>query len=258
MNKFNKKLINEIVDIAQGVKKNKKLFLNINNHLGCVRYIDDCRFITRNIEKDAKILDLGCGVGHMSYILAKQGYDVTASEIFEDIPIYIDIYNESNKSKIPYLPANILEENHKLIGMKFDAVVICGVLEHVPDMSLFLQKIFHILKPGGKLFIQQFPNKYSLFEKINDYRKKSSHDIRLSKYELSLLVAFSTFKLHKIGYHQFLPYALNGFPKIVRAFYYGIEPLVRLVDKFLYKFPIINMFSTSIQLVCSKSTSCKS
>ena len=71
--------------------------------------------------------------------------------------------------------------------------------------TLFLQKIFDILTPGGKLFIQQFPNKHSFFEKINDFRGSSSHDIRLSKYELSLLVTFSSYKVTHVSYHQFLP-----------------------------------------------------
>ena len=115
-----------------------------------------------------------------------------------------------------------------------------------------------LIKPGGKLFIQQFPNKYSFFEKINDFRGSSSHDIRLSKYELSLLTTFSSYKVTHVSYHQFLPYALNGFPKFIKNFYYKIPSIVRTVDKFFYKFPLTRLGSTSIQIICLKSTSCKS
>ena len=253
-----KDIVSEIHQIAKNdVSTNKKLLVNIDNRLGCMRYVEDCEIITKNIDKNSQVLDLGCGVGHISYILAKQGYEITASEIYDE-PLYVTEYNKRNSSKISYIKANILEENHALTGKKYDAILLSGVLEHVPDMQLFLQKTFDLLLPGGKLFIQQFPNKYSLFEKINDFRGRSSHDVRLSKYELSLLVTFSTFKVYSASYHQFLPYALNGFPKIIRSVYYKIVPIVRLTDKFLYKFPLTRIGSTSIQIVCSKSTSCKS
>ena len=259
MKKYNSDLVNEIHQIARDdTETNKKLLVNIDNKLGCARYVDDCKIITKNIKRNSRVLDLGCGVGHISYILAKQGYDVIASEIFDETPLYIKKYNSFYEKKIPYVPANILEDNHSLTKETFDAIVLCGVLEHVPDMQLFLQKIFDILKPGGKLFIQQFPNKYSFFEKINDFRGSSSHEIRLSKYELSLLTTFSSYKVTHASYHQFLPYALNGFPKFIKNFYYKIPSIVRTVDKFFYKFPLTRLGSTSIQIICLKSTSCKS
>ena len=106
--------------------------------------------------------------------------------------------------------------------------------------------------------IQQVPNKSSKNEKINDLRGKSSHDIRLSKYELSLLLRFSEYKVEHCSYHQFLPYALNGFPKKLRDLYYRLAFLIRSLDKISFKTPIIRIGSTSIQSIGSKSTSCKS
>lgn len=258
MNKIKKETIQEIYEIAKSSKENKDILINVSTKLGCLRYFEDCNIIKRQVKKNSQILDLGCGVGHISYILAKAGYNVTASEIFEKTPLFIEKYNDLYPKKINYINANILENNHSLSNMKFDAVVICGVLEHVPDMRIFLRKIFELLNPGGKLIIQQFPNKYSLFEKINDYRNRSSHDIRLSKYELGLLLSYSTFKVTYSGYHQFLPYALNGIPRIFQNIYFRFSTLIRILDKFLYTFTFTKLGSTSIQIVCSKSASCKS
>ena len=255
------KLINEIKSIALNADRDLNLLANVNTSLGCRRYVDDFSSLSDFIDKDAKVLDLGCGVGHISYILARQGFlNITASEISEPTPLYVQNFNNNETStvNIDYIAANILQNNHALSDKKFDAVIICGVLEHVPDMHKFLKKIFSLLSPGGKLFIFQFPNKYSIFEKMNDYMGKSSHDIRLSKYELGLLATFSEFKVIQKSYHQFLPYTLARFPGIIQKAYFSLDRTLRLIDRIMFSTPLLNTFSTSIKLVGKKSTSCKS
>ncbi len=251
-------LIRKIIDIAVNSKRDKNLIGNIDNKLGATRYIEDAQFVINNLSKDSKILDLGCGVGHISYILNQHGYkNITASEIFDKEPLFLEYLRNEEGVSIDYIKADILKDNI-FKGQNYDAILICGVLEHVPDMRYFLKQCFDILTPGGKLFIQQFPNKNSLFEKINDYRKKSSHDIRLSKNELSLLLRFSEYKVESVSYHQFLPYALNGFPVRLRKLYHSQALLIRLIDKILFNVPILRVGSTSIQVIGRKSTSCKS
>ena len=251
-------LIKKIINIAVNAKRDKDLIGNIDNKLGATRYVEDCKFVVNNLPKDSKILDLGCGVGHISYILNHYGYkNLTASEIFDKEPLFLEYARNEEGILIDYIQADILKDN-VFMHKKFDAILICGVLEHVPDMRKFLKQCFKILVPGGKLFIQQFPNKLSFFEKINDLRGKSSHDIRLSKYELNLLLRFSEYKVENCSYHQFLPYALNGFPKKLRSLYYKVAFLIRFVDKILYSIPILSAGSTSIQVIGRKSTSCKS
>src|SRR5680860_222732 len=36
---------------------------------------------------------------------------------------------------------------------KFDAIVIMGVIEHLPDYERVLKKVYHLLKPGGFVFL---------------------------------------------------------------------------------------------------------
>jgi len=36
---------------------------------------------------------------------------------------------------------------------KFDAIVIMGVIEHLPDYKRVLKKVYHLLKPGGFVFL---------------------------------------------------------------------------------------------------------
>ena len=88
-----RKLIQELFDVAASAERDKNLLGNIDNKLGCARYVEDCELVTKNLHKDSKILDLGCGVGHVSYILARQGFNVIASEVYGGTPIFIDSFN---------------------------------------------------------------------------------------------------------------------------------------------------------------------
>jgi cyclopropane-fatty-acyl-phospholipid synthase len=36
---------------------------------------------------------------------------------------------------------------------KFDAIVLMGVIEHLPDYERVLKKVDHLLKPGGFVFL---------------------------------------------------------------------------------------------------------
>jgi hypothetical protein len=50
-----KDIVSEIHQIAiNDVSTNKKLLVNIDNRLGCMRYVEDCEIITKNIDKNMK------------------------------------------------------------------------------------------------------------------------------------------------------------------------------------------------------------
>jgi len=249
----------DLIQISKSSITSKSLAAHIDNKLGLSRYVKDSKFVAKLAKNAGVVLDLGCGQGHISYLLAKQGCNVVASEVFDEEPIYISKFNsEDNENTIEYLPTNILNPNHALEGRKFDIILLYGVLEHVPNFSLFLNKASELLTENGDLVIYQFPNRYSFFEKLNETFRKTSHDIRLSKQELRLLLNLNTFSVKEMKYHQFLPYNLNNFPTFIRKFYYSLGPLIRVIDSILYTIPIVSIFSTSIYVRAKKSLSVKS
>lgn len=108
------------------------------------------RFI--NIKKGARILDLGCGLGNLTWYFKT----VKAKVIGVDI----------SPQSIAYAKANIKSANitfqvqsaHNLdfIDNYFDAVIGNGILHHL-DLKKALPEILRILKPGGRIFFTE-PN----------------------------------------------------------------------------------------------------
>ncbi|MCS7123500.1 MAG: class I SAM-dependent methyltransferase [Candidatus Aenigmarchaeota archaeon] len=124
-------------------------------------------------EKDAKILDLGCGIGCYLYCLKKLGYNnVKGIEIDRELA---EIGKKAN------LDVEFVENS--LLWLKerketFDLILLLDVLEHIEKREQidFLQAIYHSLKRGGKLILT-VPNANSYLacrQRYNDWTHTSS------------------------------------------------------------------------------------
>ena len=114
-------------------------------------------FLSFNIDKDAKILDLGCGYGSLVYNIFHRGYS--------------NIYGiDTNESRINIghnhynvLQSNILHYSGDTIpfkNYKFDIILCFDVLEHIYKLNNFLKnQVVRVMKTNG-LFIFSTPNKY--------------------------------------------------------------------------------------------------
>ncbi|MBN2091300.1 methyltransferase domain-containing protein [candidate division KSB1 bacterium] len=96
-----------------------------------------------------KILDLGCGDGYLSYLMAKEKHQVTALDLsqnrlekFKDLAAEFGIEQKIGDVKNTGLP----DDTYQLI--------ICSeVLEHIEEYEKLLEEAFRILKPGGQLIV---------------------------------------------------------------------------------------------------------
>lgn len=113
-------------------------------------------FLKFNIQKDAKILDIGCNYGSLIYNLYKKGYknvygiDINNKTIKEGKKYYKEIRSRIkiyNGKKIPYQ------------DQFFDVVLMFDVIEHIPSIENFLKgQVYRVLKEKG-IFVFQTPNK---------------------------------------------------------------------------------------------------
>jgi ubiquinone/menaquinone biosynthesis C-methylase UbiE len=122
--------------------------------------------IVERIAEDAPgaVLDWGCGLGQVSDLLQRAGLNVTSFDYRGDsapdamvaLPRYPDVraHISSDPIALPYADAS------------FDAVLSCGVLEHVRDPDGSLDEIARVLRPGGTLYVYKLPNRLSYLEWI--------------------------------------------------------------------------------------------
>ncbi|MFA5403048.1 MAG: methyltransferase domain-containing protein [Candidatus Omnitrophota bacterium] len=109
------------------------------------------------IDSGKKIIDIGSGIGGPArYLAEKTGCQVTALELQPDLnQIASSLTERCNLSgSVNHLCGDILEFPEK--DGNFDAAVSWLSFLHIPDRAALLKKCCNILKPGGKIFIEDF------------------------------------------------------------------------------------------------------
>ena len=110
-------------------------------------YIELCK---AKIAAGASILDCGCGIGTSSYLLAKEGFKVTATDIS---PLFISEAKKKygNQPNLKFF----IEDANKMHfpNQSFDAVCSYDLLEHVTDVKNVLREMNRVVKARGLLII---------------------------------------------------------------------------------------------------------
>lgn len=97
-----------------------------------------CHFARFHLESDAKILDVGCGAGHLLYELHQLGYrDLTG----------VDPFIESRNDSINGL--RILKKDLQLVDGCFDFIMLNHSLEHMQNQADQMKKIAMLLNRHG-------------------------------------------------------------------------------------------------------------
>ena len=145
---------------------------NIKGNYKILHKINPLRleFILNNFDKSIKkknVLDIGCGGGLISELLAKKNGNVTGI----DENIY-NIKQAREHAKIGSIKINYknqsLDTFYKKNKKKYDLILCLEVLEHVNDVKKTLDKISELMKPGGTLILSTINRnlKSLLFAKI--------------------------------------------------------------------------------------------
>jgi len=114
------------------------------------------------VKEGAKILDIGAGLGAISFSLAKAGYEVTSVDSVPERAAFLGVRKtQDNVHNLHAACASVLDL--PFFDGTFDAVIMNGVLEWVglsdttlaPDevQKRALANIFKVLKPGGVLYL---------------------------------------------------------------------------------------------------------
>jgi 2-polyprenyl-3-methyl-5-hydroxy-6-metoxy-1,4-benzoquinol methylase len=104
---------------------------------------------------EKKVLDVGCGDGALTYLLAKTGAMVSG---VDNDALGIDfakaqIAKRDPKKELHYEVVLSQAETIPFPDASFDVVTLCEVIEHLEDPSIVLKEIRRVLKNGGCLVL---------------------------------------------------------------------------------------------------------
>ena len=151
--------------------KISKISTKLNNNIRVKhRIINYKQFFLTNIEKDSKVLDIGCGNGFLTCKIAEKAQKVVAIDISrEAISIAKNIFAGGN---IEYVIGDATKYNFK---ERFNYIVLSNILEHIYNRIEFLKKI----KDLAEKFLIRVP----LINRswLSIYKKELGIEYRLSK-----------------------------------------------------------------------------
>ena len=103
----------------------------------------------------ALVLDAGCGTGNHSLRLAGRGYQTAAVDISEGAlrQARAAAGEAGLAGRLSFLCQEL--ENLSFREAAFDAVYCRGVLMHVPGWRTVLANLIRVLKPGGRVYVQE-------------------------------------------------------------------------------------------------------
>ncbi len=110
-------------------------------------------YMWRNVGRDQRILDVGCGEGFLAAKVADQGNRVTGVDNIP-LPKYAEKLDQYFQCD---LAAGIEPVVERMGDKKFDRILLLDVLEHLPEPEKILKSCRELLAPRGTILVS-LPN----------------------------------------------------------------------------------------------------
>ncbi len=132
--------------LAKGTKKLSNPLKDLENYSaifwGVIKAVKD-----NKIKQGAKILEIGSGLGYLTYAFNKSGFDCEGLDYSDTATDFAN--NFFGKKYKQGTIENFSENNEN----KYDVVIATEVIEHVVDPNAFIENSLKVLKSGGILIL---------------------------------------------------------------------------------------------------------
>lgn len=203
--------------------------------------VDAVRALLDKAPSDTHVLDWGCGKGHISYLLRRAGFQVTACDVTaqaddsafgQATPIIADqcisVVPLVDKVALPFADAS------------FDVVLSMGVLEHVHDDAASLQELRRVVKPNGLCLVFFLPYTLSWTQRLAHARGDRYHEHLYSRADVVRLATGARLRVLRVAHGQLFP--KNAVPLGAAAV---LEPL----DRWLCRYTPLRYLATNLEVV---------
>lgn len=130
-------------------------------------------FKEQNIASGIKVLDVGCGAGFLSNLLASENLQVTGLDISVESLSVAKKYDTTKK--VQYVEGNAYML--PFADNSFDVITCMDFLEHIEDPERAIKEMSRVLKPNGQFFFHTFnrnPVAYLIIIKVVEWLVKNT------------------------------------------------------------------------------------
>jgi SAM-dependent methyltransferase len=193
-----------------------------------------------------RVLDWGAGWGQTSLLLRAHGLDVVAYDV-EDKGTAAGLLAGSDVAYVvtpgPALP---------FPAGAFDAVLNCGVLEHVADERAALAELARVLRPDGWLFTYHLPNRHAWAEWLGRRLGRFHHARTYTRREAVGLFEAAGFRVVVCRPFHWLPRNVWGRSAPLAALAPVAAGGFELLDRGLLHVPGVRRLATAWALVARR------
>lgn len=240
---------------ARGRELRLDAFLHLDQEVGIRNYVRIANEIAARVPR-SRLLDWGCGFGQMTYLLRRRGFDVVAFDIgapdapLPDVPLCRDlrVVRSLHPTDLPFDTG------------AFDAVLSCGVLEHVDEFSApgneakSLAEIRRVLRPDGHFVVYQLPQLYSWAEAVGRLRRRGYfHPRRFTEAEIRDVLSAAGYRIETLVRNNLLPKNLTGMPGWLRTAYSQLSSFWVAADGLLCRIPLLNRIAGVMELYARRT-----
>lgn len=210
---------------------------NVFSEAANLKLIDSFMRLARP-QAGGKVLDLGCGSGIFTHFLAQRGLNATGLDLS---PKLLELARRN------FPEATFIEGDVEALPFEdgsVDAILLSGLVHHLPDPSRCAQEAFRVLKKSGR-FMAFDPNRANPFMYL--YRDRSSplySPVGVTENERPVLAGQVRRTFEAAGFRCGTDY-LSGlaYRYVASASARSILPIYNLLDNVLFRPPFMKPLS---------------
>jgi sterol 24-C-methyltransferase len=129
---------------------------------GALRAMEEQLFLALDLPKGSRVLDSGCGAGHVALYMARRGLRITAIDVVEHHVEKARRTAKKARATPEEMTVQRMDYHHlgAFSNSSYDGVYTMETFVHATDPATVLAGYYRILRPGGHIAMFEYDNHF--------------------------------------------------------------------------------------------------